>query len=121
MLWPPFIFSFLFFHNICATTSQSLVPEWIVEIGTTTSDLGYGIAVENNNYAYVVGETDGLLGEYVFGFTDIVIIKLDVLSEGKTLWITQTGSTATDGGYACAIDPISSSLYVTGIIQIVTN
>jgi len=91
---------------------------WNTFHGSTSTDYGYGIAVDGNGNAYITGYSNASWGGTPLhdhsggGKADIVVLKLN--ATGALLWNTFYGSgTYDDYGYGIAVDG-SGNTYVTG-------
>ena len=70
---------------------------WTSLIGTSFTEEVFDIAISNEGFPYVVGETsdDGIKSPNGISISDdILITKLD--SEGKTIWIKSFGTDSSD-------------------------
>ncbi len=93
--------------------------QWHTFYGSSSSDYGYGIAVDGSSNVYVTGHSDstwqGDGGTNPLhahsGIWDIVALKLT--SAGAYQWHTFYGSSNDDNGYGIAVDG-SGNVYVTG-------
>ena len=90
--------------------------QWVKTFGSTSSDLGYGIAVGSSGNSYITGYFNGTVdfggGDITSaGSSDIFVLKLD--SSGTFQWVKTFGSAASDYGYAIAVDSSGNS-YITG-------
>ena len=102
-----------------AATAQAEYPvvEWIRQLGTSSSDEGTGVSVDNSGNAYVAGTTLGDLDGNTnagHGYTwleDMFLTKYDTY--GVKQWTKQLGSTTQDEGLAVSVDS-SGNAYVTG-------
>jgi hypothetical protein len=76
----------------------------LIQNGTSGEDRGIAVAVGPSGNAYVLGQTDGVLGASAFGDTDLFVAKYD--PAGVPLWIEQRGSNGLDlaGGIAVNAD-----------------
>jgi len=117
------------FHVASYDTKRPLVidPEltYSTYLGGSNIDEGYGIAVDNNNYAYVTGRTSSLAPSAFpttvnavqttnGGGYDVFVAKFN--STGSSLlYSTYLGGSSTDEGYGIAVD--GSYIYVTGRTQ----
>jgi len=81
--------------------------QWDRTLGGTGSDVGYAVAIDSANNIIVTGQTnsDGA------GGLDFLIAKYN--SAGALQWDRTLGGTATDIGYAVAIDS-ANNIIVTG-------
>ncbi|MBW1849572.1 MAG: SBBP repeat-containing protein, partial [Deltaproteobacteria bacterium] len=93
---------------------------WNTFMGSSTSDYGYGIAVDGSGNVYVAGHSYATWGNPVIDHTgesgydnpDAFAAKLN--SSGETVWNTFMGSSdQIDFGYGIAVDE-SGNAYVTG-------
>jgi hypothetical protein len=76
----------------------------LVQDGTSGEDRGIAVAIGPSGNAYVLGQTDGVLGAAAFGDTDLFVAKYD--PAGGLTWIEQRGSNGLDlaGGIAVNAD-----------------
>jgi len=87
---------------------------WHTFIGSSETDYGYGIAVDESGNVYATGNSETGWGSPKIGYAgnkDAFVAKLD--NNGALLWNTFMGSSETDYGYAIAVDG-SIKVYVTG-------
>ena len=92
--------------------SSSGDKEWTRQLGTYTSDIAHGIAVDSSNNIYVTGETRGGLDNNTnIGDKDIFLVKYD--SSGTRQWTQQLGTSSEDAGYGITV--VSNNVYVTGV------
>jgi hypothetical protein len=84
---------------------------WKRQIGTTTTDVSYSVAVDGSGNAYISGYTYGSLGEPNAGLFDAFLAKYD--SSGSVLWTRQIGTTANDESCSVAVDG-SGNAYISG-------
>jgi len=85
-------------------------------MGSSMGDLGYAIAVDENGYIYVAGNSVNTWGNPVSAHStglnqDAFAAKLN--SSGDTVWNTFMGSSEDDDGFAIAVDE-SGFVYVAG-------
>jgi len=97
--------------------NSSGTRQWTQQIGTTSEDIGYAVAVDSSNNVYVTGSTKGTLqtGGANAGSSDIFFAKYD--SSGYKKWLYQSGTTSEDVAYGIAIDSLDNStigIYLTG-------
>ncbi len=93
---------------------------WAKQAGGTSTDYGYGIAVDTNGNCYVTGF---FLGTATFGSSsltsggdrDIFTAKLD--SNGNWLWAKKAGGTNDDRSFDIAVDA-GGNCYTTGFFQV---
>ncbi len=85
---------------------------WLDQFGTSADDYAYGVAVDGEGNAYVVGNTLGTLpGQTSSGGRDAFVRKYD--SSGNELWTRQFGSNTNDIAYDVAVDG-EGNAYVVG-------
>lgn len=82
---------------------------WTRQFGTAASDDARGLFADTSGI-YVVGKTEGYLGDQKFGGADCFIRKYD--ANGNEIWTRQFGSLGAD--YAEGVAADSSGIYVTG-------
>ncbi|MBI4688877.1 MAG: SBBP repeat-containing protein [Nitrospirae bacterium] len=86
---------------------------WTRQMGTSSDDITYGVAVDNSGNAYITGWTyDSLDGNITMGDADLFLIKYD--SNGNKLWTSQTGTSSADYALGVALES-GGDTYVTGI------
>ena len=76
----------------------------IKTFGTSSDERIYARTIDDSNNVYVTGYTDGDLAGST-GSRDTFVAKLD--SSLAQVWLIQPGSTASDSGYAVAVDSAS--------------
>jgi hypothetical protein len=92
--------------------NSSGTKQWTQQLGTSTDDLGYGVAVDSSNNIYLTGWTQGGLdGNINAGGQDIFLVKYN--SSGTKQWTQQLGSTSHEVGNGVTVDS-SDNIYVTG-------
>lgn len=93
---------------------------WAKRIGSTSSDYGYGIALDASGNVYTTGtflgtaDFDPGIGTFNLssaGSNDVFISKLD--AAGNFVWAKNVGGAGIDYGYSIAVDA-SSNVYTTG-------
>jgi len=68
---------------------------WTRQLGTSSLDGAYGVAVDGSGNAYVAGHTlGGLDGNTSAGGDDLFLVKYD--TNGNKLWTRQLGSSSWD-------------------------
>jgi len=96
---------------------------WAKQMGGTSEDVGYSIAVDASGNVFTTGYFEGTAdfdpGPGTFnltsaGNTDIFISKLD--ASGNFVWAKQLGGTDYDSGVSIALDT-SGNVYTTGWFQ----
>ena len=86
--------------------------QWTKQLGTSSGDYGYDVAVDSSGSAYVTGYTYGDLdGNANAGEYDMFLTKYD--TDGTKLWTKQLGSSSDDEGYGVSVDS-SGNAYITG-------
>jgi len=114
--------------TICLLSIQPLlaqVPafEWAQQIGGTTFDRGYSIAVDVSgnvyNTGYFSGKADFDPGPGTFNLTsvgsiDVFVQKID--AHGNLIWAKQMGGTNFDQGCSITVDA-SGNVYTTGSFE----
>jgi hypothetical protein len=87
---------------------------WTAQFGTADLDTAYGIVLDNDGDAYVVGSTTGLFpGESKGGSTDAYIRKF---STGREQWTRQFGQGGTDSAAEVELDA-SGNVFVVGYTE----
>ncbi len=85
---------------------------WSQQIGTSSEDRSYSLAVDGSDNAYISGYTKGsLLGGPNAGNADAFLTKFD--ASGNILWSQQIGTSRTDRSYSVAVDG-SDNAYISG-------
>ena len=88
------------------------VKQWTRQIGSTSSDYGYGVTTDISGNIYVTGITGGSLdGNTNAGSDDIFLMKYDAV--GVKQWTRQIGTVNNEQGDGVTMD-ISGNIYVTG-------
>ncbi|NLY94739.1 MAG: hypothetical protein GXY23_12005 [Myxococcales bacterium] len=86
---------------------------WTVQFGTNESDYAYGVALDDEDAIYVIGETWGeFAGQTAAGFADAFVQKLD--AQGNALWVRQFGTDDSDYATAVVADPEDGAVVVVG-------
>lgn len=85
--------------------------QWAEQIGTTTGDNAYAVAVDSKGNPYITGETFGAIGDTHAGSFDAFLVKVN--PQGDVLWTQQLGTSSIDQGWAIATYG-SSTVYVAG-------
>jgi hypothetical protein len=77
---------------------------WTRQFGTVSSDVAYGVALDNAGSVYVAGTTSGALdGNLRLGGEDAFLLKFD--GNGGLLWSRQFGTVSADVARSVACDP----------------
>ena len=97
---------FLAKYDTTGTLVQSML------IGTSSNDIGYGIAVDSSNNIYVTGGTNGSMAGTNNGNEDFFIAKYDS-STLTEIWTVQIGSIGFDRANDITVDSLGN-IYITG-------
>ena len=84
---------------------------WGKQIGTSTFDLSFSVAVDSSGNAYISGRTDGSLEGTNAGSADAFLTKFD--TSGNELWTQQIGTSSQDFSNSVAVDS-SGNAYISG-------
>ena len=84
--------------------------QWTQQLGTTSEDVGYGVALNSSGTIYVTGTTYGQLGDSDNLSSDIFLVKYN--SSGSRQLTTQFGTTFEDVAYGITV--VSNYTYLTG-------
>jgi hypothetical protein len=96
---------------------------WAKQMGSTTQEIGYDVAVDASGNVYTTGYFSGIAdfnpGAGVYNLTsngdfDIFVSKLD--ASGNFVWAKQMGSTSYDVGQSITTDS-NGDVYVTGYFK----
>ena len=71
-----------------------IIQDWIEQLGTSSAERAYGIAVDGSGNVYVAGSTSGALEGSNAGSYDAWLAKYD--AKGVQQWVEQLGSWASD-------------------------
>jgi len=86
--------------------------QWIRQMGSSTDDEIWGIAMDASGSIFIVGSTDGPIdGNTNAGSWDMFLVKFN--SSGIRQWTRQLGTTDNDEGLAVTVDNVGS-VFVTG-------
>ena len=89
--------------------------QWTQQLGTSSAEYAYGVAVDNSSNIYVTGWTGGELdGNTSSGSSDIFLVKYN--SSGTKQWTKQLGTSSGETGYGVTVDS-SGNIYVTGYTE----
>ncbi|MGK7945679.1 MAG: SBBP repeat-containing protein [Microcystaceae cyanobacterium] len=88
--------------------------QWLQQLGSSSYDDSYVLAVDTEDNIYFVGSTKGNLGTNNLGDYDAWIAKY--ASDGNQQWLQQLGKSEADYAYSLAIDA-NNNLYVTGATE----
>jgi hypothetical protein len=84
---------------------------WVCQFGTSKSDEGMALTVNEAGETFVAGITYGGFDISALGDADAFLAKLD--QDGKLAWVRQFGTNTTDNGRGVALD-VSGNIYVGG-------
>jgi hypothetical protein len=92
---------------------------WAARAGSTGSDFGTGICVNNSGHLFLTGNftgtaSFGIINLISAGAADIFIARYD--STGKPRWARRSGGNSGDGSYGAGCDA-SGNTYITGQFQ----
>jgi hypothetical protein len=90
---------------------------WAASCGSTSSDLGTGIAVDNTGNVYIAGyfQSEFIFGGIAYGTEgnrDVFVAKMD--KDATPLWATVGGGSYNDFFGKIAVDTAGNNVYVTG-------
>jgi hypothetical protein len=87
--------------------------QWLKKLGSTSTDVGFGVTVDNVGFIYVVGTAgEAINGQTYIGSGDFFVAKFEPDSGGM-VWIKQFGTSSYDHAKAIACDS-SNNLYIVG-------
>ncbi len=90
-------------HDVFAVKADSVgTVQWVNQLGSNASEIGWGVGIDAAGSAYVTGETGGDLGGMNQGAADAFVVKYD--SGGTHQWTRQIGTVDSDAAYAIAVD-----------------
>ena len=105
-----FLFSFIIFS--CKSSDNATTSSWSIQLGTSSTDLGWGVTSDSSDNIYVTGLTaGGLDGNTNSGHFDMFLVKYD--SSGTKQWTKLLGTSSNDSGESVTIDSLDN-IYVTG-------
>ena len=92
--------------------NSSGTKQWTQQLGTSSTDVGWGLTSDSSDNIYVSGYTyGGLDGNTNSGSEDIFLVKYN--SSGTKQWTQQLGTSSTDVGWGLTSDS-SDNIYVSG-------
>ena len=112
IIFSVFLFSFIIFS--CKSSDNTTTSSWTTkQLGTSSTDAGWGVTSDSSDNIYVTGGTDGDLdGNTNLGYTDIFLVKYN--SSGTKQWTKQLGTSSTEWGYGVTTDSSDDVInYVT--------
>ncbi len=97
--------------------------EWATYYGGLGTDMGYGLAHDNNGNVYMAGisssmehiATTGSYQQTMAGSADAFISKCN--TDGELIWATYYGGTMEDRATDIKYDSLNDALYVAGVTQ----
>jgi hypothetical protein len=84
---------------------------WKKQLGTSTSDVSYGVATDSQGNVFISGYTAGVLAGSNKGDADAWVAKYS--PEGTLLWTKQLGSSRSDDSYGVATDS-QGNVFISG-------
>ena len=84
---------------------------WTEQLGTSQSDISFGVATDKDGNLYITGSTWGSFDGQNAGGRDAWVAKYD--TQGNLLWIEQLGTSEYDRSFEVATDH-EGNLYITG-------
>jgi hypothetical protein len=94
--------------------NSSGTKQWTKQLGSSSSDVAYGVAVDSSGNVYAAGSTQGALDGSNAGVNDLFVVKYN--SSGTKQWTKQLGTSGEDFAYGVAVDS-SGNVYVTGYTE----
>ena len=91
--------------------NSSGTKQWTKQLGTSSGDRAYGVAVDSSGNVYAAGYTAGALDGSNAGSYDLFVVKYN--SSGTRQWTKQLGTSGDDRANGVAVDS-SDNIYVTG-------
>lgn len=85
--------------------------QWTRQLGTSASDLGFGVSADERGDVYITGRTQGDLDGTNAGSTDAFLSKYD--SSGDLQWTRQLGTDKLEEGWAVSSDG-QGNVYISG-------
>jgi hypothetical protein len=92
--------------------NSSGTKQWIIQLGTSSSDIGRDVSVDSSGNIYVAGFTEGGLdGNTNSGNEDIILMKYN--SSGIKQWIIQLGTSSEEKAGSVFVD-LTGNVYMSG-------
>lgn len=85
--------------------------EWTRQLGTSSSDYSFGVAVDGAGNAYISGYTSGSLDGTNVGGDDAFLTRYN--ADGSLAWTRQIGTSSDDRSFDVAVDGAGNA-YITG-------
>ena len=82
--------------------------QWTRQLGTSSHDFSYSVAVDGTDSVFISGFTDGALVGTSAGGRDAFLVKYD--AAGNLQWTRQLGTWSSDSSYSVAIDSDGNAL-----------
>ena len=97
-----------------AIAEDPYTVEWTRQIGTSSNDESFSVAIDASGNVYISGRTAGDLEGTNAGINDVFLTKFD--SSGNELWGKQIGTSLHDESYSVTVDS-SGNAYISGYTQ----
>jgi len=97
--------------NVTSAPPPGNAPLWVLQVGTSLDDYGYGVAADSSGNVLMTGYSRGNFAGTNQGGLDAVVGKYD--ANGNPIWTRQLGSAGNDWGRAVAVDA-SGNVFVAG-------
>jgi uncharacterized delta-60 repeat protein len=92
--------------------NSSGTKQWIIQLGTSSSDIGRDVSVDSSGNIYVAGfSKGGLDGNTNSGNEDIILMKYN--SSGIKQWIIQLGTSSEEKAGSVFVD-LTGNVYMSG-------
>jgi hypothetical protein len=92
--------------------NSSGTNQWIIQLGTSSNDIGRDVSVDSSGNIYVAGwSKGGLDGNTNSGNADIILMKYN--SSGIKQWIIQLGTSSGEKAGAVFVD-LTGNVYMSG-------
>ncbi len=85
--------------------------QWTRQMGTSSTDYSFSVAVDNAGNAFISGSTEGDLDGVNAGYWDAFVTKYD--TDGNVVWTRQLGSPSLDFSSSVAVDG-SGDVFIVG-------
>ena len=96
---------------VVASYDGAGTARWQKQLGTSSNEWAFGVAIDSQNNVYLTGKTEGALTGSNLGGSDIFLVKYN--NAGVHQWTRQKGTTSNETAYAIAIDS-SDNIYIAG-------
>ena len=92
--------------------NSSGTKQWIIQLGTSSTDIGRDVSVDSSGNIYVAGWSEGGLdGNTNSGNADIILMKYN--SSGIKQWIIQLGTSSEEKAGSVFVD-LTGNVYMSG-------